>query len=41
MLKKNKKNYALKEMSKARVIDRKSESSIMYEREMLSKLKNP
>jgi len=28
-------------MSKVKIIDRKSERSIMYEREMLSKLKNP
>ena len=28
-------------MSKVKIIDRKSERSIMYEREMLSRLKNP
>ena len=28
-------------MSKVKIIDRKSERSIMYERELLSKLKNP
>jgi serine/threonine protein kinase len=41
MSKKHKKSYALKEMSKVRIIDRKSEKSITYERELLSKLKHP
>ena len=39
--KKFKKIYALKEMSKAKVIDKKSEKSIKYERDLLSKLKHP
>ncbi len=33
--------YALKEMSKVKIIDRKSEKSILYERDLLSKLKHP
>ena len=41
IFKKNKKPFALKEMSKVKIIDRKSERSIMYERELLSKLKHP
>jgi len=40
-MKKNKKNFALKEMSKVKIIDRKSERSIMYERELLARLKHP
>ncbi len=40
-LKKNKKQFALKEMSKAKIIDKKSEKSIKYERELLSRLKHP
>lgn len=40
MYKKQKKAYALKEMIKAKVIDKKSEKSIIYERELLAKLKN-
>ena len=40
-MKKTKKPFALKEMSKVKIIDRKSERSIMYERELLAKLKNP
>jgi serine/threonine protein kinase len=39
--KKFKKAYALKEMSKVKIIDRKSEKSILYERDLLSKLKHP
>jgi serine/threonine protein kinase len=39
--KKYKKQYALKEMSKAKIIDKKSEKSIKYERELLSRLKHP
>ena len=39
--KKHKIAYALKEMSKVKVIDKKSEKSIKYERELLSHLKNP
>jgi serine/threonine protein kinase len=38
--KKNNKSYALKEMSKVKVMDRKSEKSIKNERELLAKLKN-
>jgi hypothetical protein len=33
--------FALKEMSKVKIIDRKSEKSIIYEKDLLSKLKNP
>ena len=39
--KKSKTVYALKEMSKVKVIDKKSEKSIKYERELLSRLKHP
>ena len=39
--KKTKFKYALKEMSKVKIIDRKSEKSIKNEREFLSKLNNP
>jgi hypothetical protein len=39
--KKYKKQFALKEMSKVKIIDRKSEKSIIYERELLSRLKHP
>ena len=39
--KKNQKLYALKEMSKVKIIDRKSEKSIKGEREFLSKLHHP
>jgi serine/threonine kinase 32 len=35
--KKYKRAYAMKEMSKARIIDKKSERSIRYEKELLSK----
>lgn len=40
ILKKNKKIYAIKEMYKAKVIDKRSEKSIMYERDLLTKLKH-
>lgn len=40
-MKKTKKQYALKEMAKAKIIDKKSEKSIKYERELLSRLKHP
>ena len=33
--------YALKEMSKVKIMDRKSEKSIMSERNLLSRLNNP
>ena len=39
--KKTKTKYALKEMSKVRIIDKKSEKSINTEREFLSKLNHP
>lgn len=39
--KKNKKVYAMKEMFKAKVIDKKSERSIKYERDLLAKMKHP
>ena len=41
ILKKNHKKYALKEMSKVKIIDKKSEKSIKSEREFLSKLHHP
>ena len=40
-LKKNNKKYALKEMSKVKIIDRRSEKSIKSERDFLSKLHHP
>ena len=40
-LKKNGKNYALKEMLKVKIIDKKSESNVTGERDLLSKLKHP
>jgi serine/threonine kinase 32 len=39
--KKTKKFYALKEMSKAKIIDKKSEKSVVYEKELLRQLKHP
>ena len=39
--KKNGKLFAMKEMSKARIIDRKSVKSILAEREILSKMNHP
>jgi serine/threonine kinase 32 len=39
--KKYKITYALKEMAKSKIIDKRSEKSIKYERELLSKLRNP
>ena len=41
VMKKNNKKYALKEMSKVKIIDRKSEKSIKGERDLLSKLHHP
>ena len=38
--KRNNKSYALKEMSKVKIMDRKSEKSIKNERDLLSILKN-
>ena len=40
-MKKNNKKYALKEMSKVRIIDRRSEKSIKGERDFLSILRHP
>ena len=40
-LKKNEKKYALKEMSKVKIIDKKCEKSILEERDLLIKLKHP
>ena len=40
-MKKNNKKYALKEMSKVRIIDRRSEKSIRGEREFLARLRHP
>ena len=40
-MKKTNKKYALKEMSKVKIIDRRSEKSIKTEREFLSKLRHP
>lgn len=39
--KKYKKEFALKEMSKAKVIDKRSEKSIRAERDLLSQLRHP
>ncbi len=39
--KKLKKIFALKEMSKAKIIDKKSEKSIKYERDLLTKINHP
>lgn len=39
--KKYKKQFALKEMSKAKIIDKRSEKSIRCERDLLSKLRHP
>jgi serine/threonine protein kinase len=38
---KYKTEFAMKEMSKAKIIDKKSEKSINYERELLSKMNHP
>ena len=40
-MKKRKKYYALKEMSKAKIIDKKSVTSIIFERDLLSKMNHP
>ena len=40
-MKKYKRTYALKEMSKAKIIDKKSERSIRYEKELLSQMHHP
>ena len=39
--KKYKTQHALKEMSKTKIIDKRSEQSIMHERDILSKLNHP
>ena len=39
--KKNKKLFAMKEMSKARIISKRSVNSVMNERKLLSQLKHP
>ena len=41
LMKKKKKLYALKEMSKAKIIDKKSVSSIIFERNLLSEMNHP
>ena len=41
LYKKNKKFYALKEMSKAKIVEKKSHNSVRYERELLSKIRHP
>jgi serine/threonine protein kinase len=41
LYKKNKKFYALKEMSKAKIVEKKSQNSVRYERELLSKIRHP
>lgn len=41
LFKKNKKFYALKEMSKAKIVEKKSQNSVKYERELLSKIRHP
>ena len=40
-LKRTGKLYALKQMSKAKIIDKKSERSIKYERDLLAKINHP
>lgn len=39
--KKNRQTYAMKEMSKARIITKRSVKSVMNEREILARLKSP
>jgi len=39
--KEKKKHYALKEMSKAKIIDKRSEKSVKYERDLLSTMNHP
>lgn len=38
---KHKKFFALKEMSKAKIIDKRSEKSVKYERDLLSRMHHP
>lgn len=39
--KKKRTQYALKEMSKAKIIDKHSEESVKYERDLLSRMNHP
>ena len=41
VMRKNKKLYALKEMSKTKIIDKKSVTSIIFERNLLSEMNHP
>ena len=41
LMKKRKKYYALKEMSKAKIVDKKSVESIIFERDLLSEMNHP
>ena len=41
LFKQNKKLYALKEMSKAKIVEKKSYRSVNYERELLTKISHP
>ena len=38
---KHKTQFALKEMSKSKIIDKKSEKSVRYERDLLSRMHHP
>lgn len=38
---KHKKQFALKEMAKTKIIDKRSEKSIKYERDLLSRINHP
>ena len=40
-LRKNKVNYAMKEMSKARILSKRSVNSVMNEKKLLTMLKHP
>ena len=40
-MKKDNKIYALKEMSKVKIIDTKSTNNILFERDLLSKMNHP
>lgn len=39
--KKSKKDYAIKQIYKPRVIDKKSEKGILFEKDLLSRIKHP
>lgn len=41
ILKKNKTQYALKEMSKTKIIDKRSEKSVKFEKDLLSTMNHP